>query len=307
VIEKEPNKPSTRGILEYKDTTFGRTVPHSLASKSLYFTFTVEFTLRDLLAKNFKYTTPVLAIQDSSIANTALLGSKVFHYLHTPDDIKPRIESLLALRQKSGILDRPLIIWEPAPPSCKPPNLQTCLEAAALVDILSPNHLELAAFFAEPVLSSPSASEFIASTSEVEDHKNKIEELTSKFLENGIGRNGNGIILVRAGEHGCLVRSRTLAPRWIPPFYGSEPRRQPASVVDPTGAGNAFLGAFAVGYLKTGSVVEAACYGSVGASFALEQVGMPEKSDEGGEELWNGVSVCLRLEEYMSQNKIDLR
>lgn len=72
-------------------------------------------------------------------------------------------------------------------------------------------------------------------------------------------------------------------------------------MVDPTGAGNAFLGAYAVGYLETGSVIEAACYGSVGASFAIEQVGMPEKTLDGDEELWNGVNVLSRLREYTSR------
>lgn len=268
-----------------------------------------SYLLTNPLAKDFRYTTPVLAVQDSNIASTALLGSRMFHYLHTPHDIKPRIESLLALRQKAGITNRPLIIWEPAPPSCQPEKLKTCLEAAALVDVFSPNHLELAAFFGESF--SRSASE---KHSEKDKTKTVIEELAMKFLDSGVGPSGNGLMLIRAGELGCLLRSRTLpSPMWIPPFYdpdsNSKPRKQHAKVTDPTGAGNAFLGAFAVGYLKTGgSVIQAACYGSVGASFALEQVGIPEKTEEGGgEELWNGVTVFSRLREYMSRTKLDFR
>ncbi|KAJ5624855.1 hypothetical protein N7510_001164 [Penicillium lagena] len=286
--EKETDKPSTRGLLAYEDTTFG--------------------------PKDFKYTTPVLAVQDSSIASTALLGSKVFHYLQAPHDIISRIESLLALRHKASITNRPLIIWEPAPPSCQPENLQTCLEAAALVDVFSPNHLELAAFFGESLSPSSSAS---ASASdkypEKDKTKTRIDELALKFVDSGVGPSRNGLVLIRAGEHGCLLRSRTLpSPMWFPPFYDlssdSRPQKQHAKVIDPTGAGNAFLGAFAVGYVKTdGSVVEAACYGSVGASFALEQVGMPKKTEEGGEELWNGVTAFSRLREYMSRSRVDVR
>lgn len=259
---------------------------------SLFLLFLAQrMQANNALVKDFKYTTPVLAVRDSTIESTVLLKSKVFHYLHTPQDIGPRIKGLLGMRQKAGISERPLIIWEPAPPSCKPENLQTCLEAAALVDVFSPNHLELANFLAE----SPSAAL----------DKHSIEKMALKILDSGIGPDGRGVLIVRAGEHGCVVISRDLAPKWLPPFYQSEPGKQHAKVIDPTGTGNAFLGAYAVGYLKTGSVVEAACYGSVGSTFALEQVGMPSKSKDGHEELWNGVNVFSRLDEYMSN--VDIR
>lgn len=111
------------------------------------------------------------------------------------------------------------------------------------------------------------------------------------------------MVVIRAGEHGSLVTAHDLPLTWVPPFYGSATKDE--KIVDPTGAGNAFLGAYAVGFLKTGDIVRAACYGSVGASFALEQVGMPEKGGDGdGEELWNGVSIFGRLEEYLSRGTV---
>ncbi|KAE8349941.1 Ribokinase-like protein [Aspergillus coremiiformis] len=257
-IERESGKPSTRGLLEYKDTIFG--------------------------PKEFKYTTPVLAIDNDSLKNTSLLESKVYHYLETPQNITTRLAGLLALRKQTGRLERPLIIWEPAPLSCKPENLRACLDATPTVDVFSPNHLELAALFGE----SPSATA----------DKRKIESLALKFLENGVGPDGTGAVVVRASEHGCLIIARNISPVWLPPFYQSEAGERQDKVVDPTGAGNAFLGAFAVGYLKTANLVEAGCYGSVGASFAIEQVGMPEKSNDERGELWNGVDVFSRLQEY---------
>ncbi|KAJ5470758.1 hypothetical protein N7530_008115 [Penicillium desertorum] len=262
-LDKEPERPSTRGLLEYQDTTFG--------------------------PKNFKYTTPVLAVQESKLQGSALLTSKVYHYLATPQDMKTHVLNILAIREKEGILDRPLIIWEPAPLSCKPENLEACLETAALVDMFSPNHLELAAFFGQ----SPASD-----TSE-------IERLGEKLLASGVGPEGKGTVVIRAGENGCFVRSRTTS-QWLPPFYKADiGEEQPAKVVDPTGAGNAFLGGYAIGYLqRKGDILEAACYGSVAASFALEQVGMPEKSNEGGEELWNGESVVRRLREYRARQEL---
>ncbi|GIC90944.1 pfkB family carbohydrate kinase superfamily [Aspergillus udagawae] len=259
IVERESDKPSTRGLLEYEDTTFG--------------------------PKHFTYTTPLLPVHDSNLKNTPLLTSKAYHYLETSQAIKTRVSSLLALRKEAGALDRPFIVWEPAPYSCKPENLQPCLDAAHVVDVLSPNHLELAALFGE----SPATAQYKAT----------IESLARRILESGVGPDGKGTVVVRAGENGSVVVARDIPPTWLPPFYTSGPGwTQQSKVVDPTGAGNAFLGAYAVGYLHTGNVVEAACYGTVGGSFALEQVGMPEKSDGEDGELWNGADVFERLAEY---------
>jgi sugar/nucleoside kinase (ribokinase family) len=201
--------------------------------------------------------------------------------------MRTRVLDILTLREETGISTRPLIIWEPAPLSCKPENLQEFLAVAALVDVFSPNHLELAAMCGihEPV-----------------SDKAGIEALALKFRASGIGPEGTGAVVVRAGENGCFVLCGLIS-QWLPPFYTTEMiEGQDSKVIDPTGAGNAFLGAFSIGYLQTGGdIIEAACYGSVAASFALEQVGMPEKSNEGYEELWNGVSVLRRLHKYRAR------
>ncbi|KAJ5641905.1 hypothetical protein N7490_005905 [Penicillium lividum] len=263
IIKKEVNQSSTRGLLEYKDTTFG--------------------------PKDFQYTTPVLAF-DESKDDTQILASKAYHYLAAPQDIKLRILTLQAMRHDLGISNRPLIIWEPSPLACNPENLQACLEAAQYVDVLSPNHLELAKIFSQ----APQAA----------FSKSRIQGLASKLLDRGVGPDGAGVVVVRAGEHGCLVQSRNISPKWLPPFYESNSvEGKASSVVDPTGAGNAFLGGFAVGYIQTGEAIQAACYGSVAASFTLEQIGMPGV-DKGDTEMWNGVSVQARLRQYMSRKEV---
>ncbi|KAL4784137.1 Ribokinase-like protein [Aspergillus varians] len=259
IVNKESNKLSTRGLLEYKDTTFG--------------------------PKAFKYTTPILQVPVSSLKGTPLLASEVYHFLESPQDLKSRVSDLLVLRECEGVVSRPLIIWEPAPPACKVENLQPCIDAANMVDVFSPNHLELAALFGDP----PSSA----------GNKGKIESLALRLLDSGVGPEGKGTVIVRAGEHGCVVCTRHTSPKWLPSFYKSGPGGEhDAKVVDPTGAGNTFLGAYAIGYLNTGNVIEAACYGSVGASFALEQVGMPQRSNNASGEIWNGTRVVSRLREY---------
>lgn len=236
-------------------------------------------------AKGFRYKAPILQVQINSLKGTPFLKSKAYHYLETPQNIINRVSDLLSVRENEVIPGRPLVIWEPAPPSCRAENLQPCLEGARTVDVFSPNHLELTALFGDKP--SPPLD------------KEKIEALALKFLDSGVGPDGKGTVIIRAGEHGCLICARHLSPFWSPPFYRYGPRGEHNSkVVDPTGAGNAFLGAYAIGYLNTGNVIEAACYGSVAASFALEQVGMPEIGTDISEELWNGESVLSRLQEY---------
>ncbi|KAL4868970.1 hypothetical protein BDV12DRAFT_168694 [Aspergillus spectabilis] len=258
VVKKELAHPSTRGLLEYKDTSFG--------------------------PKDFRYTTALDAVEHESLKEIPILASKASHYLEAPEKMETLISEHLSLRNKAGILGRPLVIWEPAPLSCKFENLESCLYAARIVDVFSPNHLELMKLFGKQ----PGVFD-----------KGEIEALVSRLLESGVGPDGNGIVLIRAGEHGCLVRARHIDPVWLPPFYRTPPDgTQHEKVIDPTGAGNTFLGAWAVGYLITESAFEAACYGAVGASFALEQVGMPERGDA-DKEVWNGVDVLSRLREYL--------
>lgn len=79
---------------------------------------------------------------------------------------------------------------------------------------------------------------------------------------------------------------------WLPPYHTT-----PEKVLDPTGGGNAFLGALAITHARGSSLEEAARWGAVAASFAIEQVGMPVLSiDESGER-WNGVVVGERMRE----------
>jgi len=81
---------------------------------------------------------------------------------------------------------------------------------------------------------------------------------------------GARIIALRMGADGSLV------------YDGIRLHRVPsvrATVVDTTGAGNAYCGGFLAGYIQTGDVLTAAHYGTVAASFLVEQVGLPPIDD----------------------------
>ena len=170
---------------------------------------------------------------------------------------------------------RPLIVWEPHAKSCYPETLTAHAHAARLAIAFSPNHEELQSFFG------PSQEGFSRAI---------VEQQASTFLSGAKG----GCIIVRAAEHGCLIMSSKVGARWLPAYYTADLGK----VVDPTGAGNAFLGAFAVGFQATHDYIEAAAWGTIAASFVIEQVGLPKLQKTGDREVWNGCDVAERLRSY---------
>ena len=189
----------------------------------------------------------------------------------------------------------PIVVWEPVPDLCVPAHREALFEALKLVDVVSPNHEELAGFFSDGPL--PSGSGEWAT----------IEHLASLLLRSGVGPTGDGVVAVRAGKRGCLVASRQRGMVRLPAYYeagagsGNHPK-----VVDPTGGGNAFVGGFGVGLVRNpGNVVLAAAMGTVAASFAIEQIGIPSCETAGrasGQgERWNGARVEERLQAYLKR------
>ncbi|KAF9730926.1 hypothetical protein PMIN01_10884 [Paraphaeosphaeria minitans] len=239
----------------------------------------------------FRYTTPKLRLDHHALANTHLLWSKSFHLICSPLRCIELVENILALRNQSEKAQSPcpLFVWEPVPDLCVAEELPNCLKALRLVDCVSPNHAELGAFFGKDT--------------NAKDHVNYrlIEELCDQLLEKGIGVDGKGGVVVRAGKDGCLV-ARLGSRKWLPAYH-----QRGETVIDPTGGGNGFLGGLAVGLVRGSgtsgmeNIDEAAAWGAISASFAIEQVGMPMLSrspkPKGGE-YWNGVRVEDRLSEF---------
>jgi sugar/nucleoside kinase (ribokinase family) len=114
-----------------------------------------------------------------------------------------------------------------------------------------------------------------------------------------IGMSGDGIVVVRSGEHGSLTTQNAARSVWLPPYYDAKA----VKIVDPTGGGNTYLGGFAEGWKASKDIVEASVYGNVAASFALEQIGLPYCQMSDDEETWNGVRVMERLSEYKARLK----
>lgn len=152
--------------------------------------------------------------------------------------------------------------------------------------MFSPNHLELLSLFEESNLSAISFDRKV------------IEKYASRVLDAASDETGRcTLVVVRAGEHGCLTVSKGSICRWLPPFHDPDSRK----IIDTTGAGNTFLGAFGLILEKTKDCTEAAIFGSVAASFAVEQIGLPTKGFSNNADTWNEEAFESRLQQYRSR------
>lgn len=253
----------------------------------------------------FRELTPEFDFSPVDLQETPLLASSSFHLLGAPAMCSTYVEQILRLRARHSIRDSPLLVWEPEPRTSLTRNLSSTVSAASKINVLSPNHLELRRLFIEhPVTPRPTTIE--------------IEEYGKQLLDLGIGPNGSGLLIVCAAELGCMVVSRELSPRWFPAYYGPQEDMEcrakqgeevefNRAVVDPTGAGNAFLGAFTIEYAASGDLVEAICQAMVAESFTVQQIAFPTKGEDetGQTETWNGEAARERLDLYKKRLDID--
>ena len=213
-----------------------------------------------------------------------MLHSSAFHLLAAPAVLIDHVSQLSTLR--AGEHPRPLVVWEPAPQSCTPSLRDAHLEAARLVDVYSPNHGELLSTFLPSTVTDGPTPDFGRSI---------IEDQALNIVQSGIGSDGQGLVIVRCAGHGCLVASRALPPRWFPAYHDQDSPK----VVDATGAGNAFLGGFAVTLAESReNIAEAVIAGAVASSFMIEQIGVPRLSTESRRETWNGEEFSARVGQF---------
>lgn len=248
-------------------------------------------------SKTFKYIDGPYRIEPQHLApHLYLLNSRAYHFLTSPIDILIQVPELLSIREAFGIQGTPLIIWEPLPTTAlhfQDLELENYMNALKVVDIFSPNHIELASLFTlDNRETLPRCT---------------IEHLGNKILQRGIGKDGKGTMVTRCGPAGCCVWYRKRREWiWMEPYWVGEDSK--SVVVDATGAGNAFLGGFAVGWHRSGGDELVACvYGGVSAGIVCEKVGVPvlEKGVPGGNgddmEVWNGCNVSVKFDLYLAR------
>ena len=84
---------------------------------------------------------------------------------------------------------------------------------------------------------------------------------------------GPRIVTLRQGAAGSIVYDREADRFWRVPAAQ-------ASVVDVTGAGNAYCGGFLVGWLETADARRSAAMAAVSAAIVIEQIGPPLVDDK---------------------------
>lgn len=205
--------------------------------------------------------------------------------------------------------DRPIFVWEPVPDLCTPEEQEKFFAANRVVDVVSPNHLELGMMFDHPGWTEDSES----------------QQLVQRIISSGIGPNGDGCLVIRAGKDGSYAFSKDQKV-WLPAYHQPDASSSTA-VLDPTGAGNSFLGALAQGMVSAGrepfKVIESILSNSeswrkamaswdqrqdlplalicatAAAGFVVEQIGVPQISPAGnGNELWNQSEFTERVRLY---------
>ncbi|KAJ5904249.1 hypothetical protein N7504_006632 [Penicillium tannophilum] len=268
--------------------------------------------------RDFKYLTPKLRLEPSMLSDTQV-WSRTFHMVCSPTrcisivhDILQRREQLREAGQAPSTehaLERPIFVWEPVPDLCTPEEQGKFLEANRVVDVVSPNHMELGMMFDQP-----------GWTVESEES----QALVRMIINAGIGPNGDGCMVIRAGKEGSYAYSRD-QKLWLPAYH--QPNTSGATaVLDPTGAGNSFLGALAQGMVTAGrepfdiiestlspseswkqamdswgqrrDVLGALICATVAAGFVVEQIGVPQISVDNGRELWNQTEFAERVRLY---------
>ncbi|OAP55384.1 hypothetical protein AYL99_10357 [Fonsecaea erecta] len=206
--------------------------------------------------------------------------------------------------------DRPLFIWEPIPDLCTPEELSRLRDAAACVDVVSPNADELEAFFKGMPEISSSRERMVASLLGLDRRDNNSGEQK-------VCLGTAAALVVREGAQGCTTYIGSTRGLHLPAYH----HQRKDKVVDPTGGGNTFLGALAIGMTGTTTPGEeevlglpdetvfrekrlllALLHATIAAGYAIEQVGMPAVSTEDGD-CWNGEAYPARFREYVNRER----
>ncbi|KIW62389.1 hypothetical protein PV04_10569 [Phialophora macrospora] len=261
----------------------------------------------------FKYLTTKLRLDEKDLSDDQAL-SRSFHMVCSPARCISLVNGILGRRRESlrargtnpDAVDAelwPIFVWEPVPDLCTPEELARLRVAAECVDVVSPNGDEFAAFFKE--------------MPECDSRETQV-----RWLLAGVGsRSGEGkgllrtTLVVREGAQGCTTYSaENLHGLHLPAYHQSKER-----VTDPTGGGNTFLGALAMGLTgitcPDGGVLEdlvvpddqrrlllALTHATVAAGYAIEQIGMPTVAATDGD-CWNGQSYPERFLDYLQRER----
>lgn len=271
--------------------------------------------------RDFQYLTPKLRLEPSMLS-PAQVFSRTFHMVCSASRAMQMVDEILQRRQQlwaegqgpaagadAYATKRPVFVWEPVPDLCTPEEQETFHAANKVVDVVSPNELELGLMFGQSGWREDSVFG---------------RDVVRQIVESGIGPDGQGMLVIRAGKEGSYAYTKSQQRVWLPAYHEPGSSAAASAVVDPTGAGNSFLGALAQGMVTGGReparVIQSVLAGSrpwnqaiqdwqeslpalvfatVAAGFVVEQIGVPHLQPTADcRELWNGSEFTERVRLY---------
>lgn len=227
--------------------------------------------------RHFEHTAPKKRVEAADVVNNPLfLSSDSFHLCCAVQRFSDLVDLINNARRLE--LPTPVYIFEPNPSDCKFEYLELLKKVLAKVDVFTPNFDEACEF-----LGVPKSTLF----------ENVVQQFTP-FL-----RKPNSGVLIRCGPAGCIFQSILKeSPVLLPAYHSSQD-----SVVDVTGGGNSFCGAFVAAFILTkGDWFASATVGNLVSGCVIEGLGVPSLTPG---ELWNGKSLAERWEIYSKANKLD--
>ena len=312
-----PQRAQRIGWVVHEGNDFPPDAKAEIESWNLYTKFILTPDRRTTRARNryegeeriFNFETPKLQVKPDMLDNDQL-QAKTFHIISTPARCIDLVETILALRSAKADVSPssdgdhgPLFVWEPMEYSCSPQHMTEFETAMALVDVFSPNELEFSRLVGVDL---PDTGHMPVQV---------LRQHSFRFLNDCKLQ----AVVVRLGGNGVYVASTdpTIHDMNLSAYYDSKKVESSQYVIDVTGGGNAFLGAYCFALANDGDDwglsrppalnrhEVAAILGSVAASFVIEQFGMPKlaRHQDGIEESWGetGKSVSSRVRHLFGQ------
>ncbi|KAL0089814.1 Ribokinase-like protein [Phycomyces blakesleeanus] len=230
--------------------------------------------------RDFEYIHPIIR---STPGDFPLEWIKSIRILHIIASTERALEITDEWRKREESLQKYIptqFLWEPLPWACLPKDLPGIKNAAQRVAILTPNHEEAAGMLGLDL------HEMLKKN----DIKSVVEDIAHQLYEamRCSRKQSELVLVVRASKYGTVSLSDKHPLTWTPAYWDYRNPSDSSHVRDVTGAGNGFCGGYAVGWVDTdGDLVKASLYGTVSASYMVEQVGVPLHRTIGEKEQWN--------------------
>lgn len=225
--------------------------------------------------RDFVYHSPKKRIEAQDILSTGnLIELKSFHFCCSVERCEETIDLFSGKAEKDG-RPKPIYIFEPFPDVCTAQNFEPLSKMLYKVDVFSPNLQEALAFMG--LTCEPKSVD-------------EIRDLASQFWKFCSPEGG---VVLRCGPLGSFIKTQELSVM-LPAYHCDQEK-----VIDVTGGGNSYCGAFVTALALSGDWLIAGIMANLASGIVIERLGVPKLHNE----LWNGSSVKDRLQTYTSMNE----